>query len=88
MRRNPFLAELTLVELLNLLGATCDDDDYEDASLNLDRASITDLLNGLAREEEDYRDACGFELVKRSRAAGFGNRLSEYLGSLNLRNIQ
>jgi len=84
--RDPFRAELTTGQILDLLGASCDDD-FEDASLNLGHVSVIDLLDGLAREE-DYRNACIFELVARSRAAGFDTRLSEYLASLNLRSTQ
>ena len=80
---NPFLEELSLPELLDTLGASCDDD-CEDASLGLDRSEIAELLSGFSVGEDDYRGACVFEMVKRSRAAGFGTRLSQWVISLNL----
>lgn len=51
-------------------------------SSKLDRMTTFELLNGLSQAE--ISDACVFELLKRSRAAGFDNRLGEYLASLNL----
>jgi hypothetical protein len=45
---NPILANMSLVGLLNALAATCTDDD-EDASRNLDRLPVIELLNGFGR---------------------------------------
>jgi len=88
--RDPFLAELTNLELLNMLGVIAEKMPLAalmislgaiGGSSKLDRMTTFELLNGLSQAE--ISDACLFEMLKRSRATGFDNRLGEYL-ALNL----